>query len=476
MRFEIKKRKIKRFEIMRYTIQTLGCKVNQVDSIFVAEALDGLGLQKAALGEPADLCIVNTCTVTARSDTQCRQMIRKAVRENPGARVVVTGCYAEMDPNAVRAIPGVTMVVGSRDKRRIPEMLAGNLNADKVGLEEENGPRRPEDLSAACLRDGRQVTPAQTGGQRGRESSESQRLIQGAGGRSRAFVMVQDGCRAFCAYCIVPQARGPFKSVDAEQVENQVRALIEKGFPEIVLTGIHLGAYGVDRHERRGLQRLILRLIRIPGDFRIRLSSIEPAEVDDELIHLITGEEKLCNHLHIPVQSGDDAILRRMRRPYTTDAFFDLVFRLRARDPEMGIGTDLIVGLPGETGGSFERTCRWIASLPLTHFHIFPYSQRPGTEAYAMDGQVDQAAKKERAARLREICRAMQVKFLSGMKGKTLRAVPTSKPGPANKTLSVLTGNYLSGRLMDPYDLPSGIFSVKVSGISDDKLLVYRVR
>lgn len=425
---------------MRYTIQTLGCKVNQVDSIFVAEALDGLGFKEAAKGEPADLCIVNTCTVTARSDTQCRQMIRRAVRENPDASVVVTGCYAEMAPDAVRAIPGVAMVIGNRDKGRIHEILARSL-------------RIRYDSAAKPLYG-----------------------VHGAGGRSRAFVMVQDGCDAFCAYCIVPHTRGPLKSAAQEQVVDQVRDLAGKGFPEIVLSGIHLGAYGVDRHEHRGLARLLRRLVRIPGDFRIRLSSVEPAEVDDELMDLVTGEEKLCNHLHIPLQCGDDEILRRMKRPYTRAAFSDLVFRLRDRDPDMGIGTDLIAGLPGETEKSFDQACQWIASLPLTHFHIFPYSRRPGTEAYAMEGQVGGKEKKERAARLREICRGMQVKFLSGMKGKTLSAVLTSKPGPSNKTVSVLTGNYLAGNLMDVGEFPPGIFSVKVSSLSDDKLLVHRVR
>ncbi len=442
---------------MRYTIHTLGCKVNQVDSVFVAETLEGLGLKEAAKGEPADLCIVNTCTVTARSDTQCRQVIRKMVRENPEARVVVTGCYAEMDPNAVRSIPGVSMVIGNRDKRRIREILVGSLRICQRGFEKGEIPIRSAEKDPVC------------------DEADGPELIQGAGGRSRAFVMVQDGCQAFCAYCIVPHARGPLKSVDQEQSVDQVRALIEKGFSEIVLSGIHLGAYGADRHERQGLQRLLRRLVRIPGDFRIRLSSIEPAEVDDELMDLVTGEEKLCNHFHIPLQSGDNEILRRMRRPYTREAFSELVFRLRDRDPEMGIGTDLIVGLPGETDGSFELACQWIAGLPLTHFHIFPYSQRRGTEAYAMEGQVDHADKKERAARLREICRAMQVKFLNGMKGKTLRAVLTSKPEPSKKALSVLTSNYLSGRLMDMGEPPSGIFSVKVSGISDDKLWVHRI-
>lgn len=439
---------------MKYLIKTLGCKVNQVDSIYLAETLERSGWTRAAQGEPAQICIINTCTVTARTDTQCRQLIRRTVRENPGAKVMVTGCYAEVAPDAVRAIPGVDRVLGNREKRRPREILGGHLASD-------NGTALPGGAAG--------VVSPHGSWDLGREDPG---LIHGSGGRSRAFVRVQDGCNAFCAYCIVPYARGRLRSEDPDRVVRQVRMLVEKGFLEIVLSGIHLGAYGVDRDGSLGLTRLLRRLVRIQGDFRLRLSSVEPGEVDDELILLAVEEEKVCNHLHIPLQSGDDRILKQMRRPYTTGEFSELVFRLRDKDAKMAIGTDLIVGLPGETDDSFARTCEWISSLPLTHFHIFPYSSRPGTEAASMERQVSPRARKERAARLRDLCEGMKSGFLARMIGNRLKAVPVSDRKGSGGPLNLVTDNYLQGRILDAAAYPLGIFPVKVAGISDDKVLV----
>ncbi len=430
---------------MQYTIKTLGCKVNQVDSIYLAETLEEMGLTRASEGERADLCVVNTCTVTAKTDTQCRQMIRRTVRENPGARVVVTGCFAEIAPDTVRSISGVDLLLRNRDKQRAREILAHNFQKNEVALQFR---KKPLEVDRSIARGA-------------------------GGGRSRAFVRIQDGCESFCAYCIVPYARGPVRSENGERVVEQVRTLVEKGFAEIVLTGIHLGAYGLDRSEVRGLTKLLCRLIEVRGDFRIRLSSIEPAEVDSELIDLVTGEEKICNHLHIPLQSGDREILKRMKRPYTTEEFSELVFALRDKDPEMGIGTDLIVGLPGETDDSFERSCEWIRGLPLTHFHVFPYSPRPGTEAASMDGQVSVPVKKERAARLRSVCSQIRRGFLQQMSGKTLNAVAISDS--RSTPLNVLTGNYLEGSLSEFSKPVSGIFSIKILGINDDKIMIKQV-
>jgi threonylcarbamoyladenosine tRNA methylthiotransferase MtaB len=265
------------------------------------------------------------------------------------------------------------------------------------------------------------------------------------------------------------------KSEDPEQVVKQVRMFKDLGFPEIVLSGIHLGAYGLDRHEKQGLVNLLRRLIRIPGEFRIRLSSIEPMEVCGELIDLVTEEEKICNHLHIPLQSGDDSILRRMRRPYTTEQFAELVLTLREREPLMGIGTDLIVGLPGETDESFDKTCEYLDSLPLTHFHIFPYSIRPGTEAASMEGQVESAVKKDRSAQLRGRCQNKKEKFIRQMPGTMLQAVPISRPDSPDRSCKVLTSNYLEGIMTCTSGDCGGIISVKVIGVSEDKLLVNRI-
>ncbi len=439
---------------MRYSIKTFGCKVNQFDSVRLAETLEGFGLTRAGKGEAADVCVINTCTVTARSDTQCRQMIRRMVRENPGAYVVVTGCYAETSPELLRAIEGVDRVMGNREKVKAREILIGDLEKEKN--RERNGIPEADNPAGQSLDCGNPRTPP----------------VHGAGDRSRAFLTVQDGCDAFCAYCIVPYARGGPKSVDPDQVCRQVRYLVERGFPEIVLSGIHLGAYGVDFHEKQGLSRLLRRLIRIPGGFRIRISSVEPIEVGEDLVDLVIGEEKICDHFHIPLQSGENRILRRMGRPYTREDYADLVFSIRERSPVAAIGTDLIAGFPGETKDSFEEALEWISGLPLTHFHIFPYSERPGTRAASMDGQVKPSERKERAARLRKICADKKRRFLREMTGRILEGVQISQKPSLGEGVKVLTGNYLEGHLRDPEETASGIFPVRVLRVRDETLLL----
>ncbi len=444
---------------MHYAVKTLGCKVNQIESLHLAETLEGLGFTAAGAGDEVDLCVVNTCTVTAKTDSQCRQMIRRVVRENPRARVVVTGCYAEVAEKAVRAIPGVSGIMGNEEKGRARSVLA----REAAGLQAGAPP-----IFSSAVSDGGLPVLSDGGEQAG--------LITGAGGRSRAFVRVQDGCQAFCAYCIVPYARGPVKSDHPDRVAAQVRLLVEQGYPEVVLSGIHLGAYGTDRGERQGLSKLVRRLLSIPGKFRLRLSSVEPTEVDDGLIDLVMGEEKICSHLHIPLQSGDNQILCRMKRPYTREAYGDLVQRLRDRDARMAIGTDLIVGLPGETDESFERASAFIGGLPLTHFHVFPYSRRDGTEAASMAGQVSTAVKKERARRLRELCGEKSAAFLSSMVGQTLDVVAIGDSETTDAPMRVLSDNYLEGVLHGSGGARSDIFPVAVVESGGDRLVVQEVR
>ncbi|NOY53295.1 MAG: tRNA (N(6)-L-threonylcarbamoyladenosine(37)-C(2))-methylthiotransferase MtaB [Deltaproteobacteria bacterium] len=425
---------------MRYLIKTLGCKVNQIESAQLAENLEREGYCPASEGEKADLCILNTCTVTARTDAECRRVIRRLVRENPGARIVVTGCYAETDPEAIKAVPGIDRVVGKGRNGGLSEILIdASLRAER---EEKVSVPRPS------------------------------ALLERFGNRSRAFVKIQDGCEAFCSYCIVPYARGRYRSEDPEQVIRQVETFVQNGYPEIVLSGIHLGAYGVDRREPGGLSKLLARLIRIPGDFRIRLSSLEPMEVDDALIDLVTGEEKVCNHLHIPLQCGDDAILARMKRPYRTERYADLVLRLRERDPAMAIGTDLIAGFPGEDDASFERSFQFLETLPLTHFHVFPYSVRSGTVAADLNGGVPGDVKKERCQFLRELGCAKNRRFRERMVGRTLQAVATGTAISRKSAPVFLTNNYLKVLLPHPQKSLPLIFSVKVLQVSDDMLLV----
>ena len=415
---------------MRYRIETLGCKVNQVDSWEMARALEARGWRRAGEGEAADLCIVNTCTVTARSDVQCRQVIRRCVRRDPGARVVVTGCYAEAQARAVGAIPGVAAVLSNRDKPRAAEILTGTAAAASPP------PAAPPP------------------------------------GRSRGFVRVQDGCDAGCTYCIVPRVRGRPRSVPLERAVAEVEALVRGGTAEVVLTGIHLGAYGADRGEEHGLARLLQRLVEIPGTFRIRLSSVEPREVGPDLVSLVASEEKVCNHLHVPLQSADDRILARMGRPYTVGFYAALVERLRAADPGMALGTDLIAGFPGEGRRAFERAVERIAALPLTHFHVFPFSPRPGTPAASMHGGVDPPEIRERAALLRDLGRSKNLAFARSQVGRAGTAVLVAGRGRGGEGAEVLTANYLRGRLRPGSRPGRGVFPVKILEVRDDKVVV----
>src|SRR5262249_35348522 len=365
---------------------TLGCKLNQYDTAELQALLEARGFRTVSFEERAQLYVINTCTVTARADQSGRQTIRRAAARNPDALVVVTGCYAQTNPAAVAAIPGVDVVLGTRDRHALPELLEGLRKRARplvrVGdvFDERSQP----------------VVP----------------LRQFAPGYTRAFVKVQDGCQHRCSFCIVPFARGGSRSQPLPLVVEQIEALVAAGYGEIVLTGVDLGHYGWDLVPRLSLAALVRRLLDVPGLRRLRLSSILPAYFTPELVETIAGEPRICRHLHVPLQSGADRVLRAMRRPYSVALYRALVERLAGALPDLGLGTDVIPGFPGETASEFADTEALVEALPFTYLHVFSYSDRPGTEAARLSvPRVPPDEVRRRTTRLRRLGGAKGLAF-----------------------------------------------------------------
>ena len=389
---------------MRLRTHTLGCKVNQYETEFIREGLLGIGYRDAAGSEPADLCIVNTCTVTAEGDSKSRQVIRRLARENPAAKIVVMGCYATRAPEEVATLPNVTEVV--TDKRELPDLLG------RFG-----------------------VTDVPTG-------------ISGFGRRHRAYVKVQDGCLLRCSFCIIPYVRPQLTSRPLAHILDEVRRLVDRGgYREVVLTGIHLGHYGVDwnrqapREDWIRLAHLVRAIAALPGDFRVRLSSIEATEVTRELIDVMSDHaDKVCPHLHISMQSGSDSVLRRMRRRWGSRRFIDRCRLFQEKLDRPAITTDVIVGFPGETDAEFAETVAVCREVGFSKIHIFPFSARRGTPAATMADQVSSPLKQSRLAELAAVEASLRDAYFQSLRGMLLRVLVESplrgdmkgrRPGPS---------------------------------------------
>ena len=378
--------------MFRIAVATLGCKVNQCESAGIAAALSSRGMALVPFAEQADCYIINTCTVTRRTDFQSRQLIRRAIRRNPEAAVLVTGCYAQTAPEEIARIPGVRVIAGNAEKERIPELIgemaAGGPRVLVGDIRNEGGFSR---LGAAVFPD-----------------------------HTRAFLKIQDGCNAACSYCIVPRARGRSRSLPAQEVAERITALSLAGYREAVLTGIHLGAYGRDLVPAIDLTAVVRRITEERLIGRLRLSSIEPREITDELISLVGSSGTVCRHLHIPLQSGDNGILAAMNRDYDSAFFSGLVEKIRRAVLGIGVGIDVMAGFPGETEAAFFNTLRLVEELPVSYLHVFPYSPRPGTPAAAMPGQVREEEKKRRAEGLRKVGMEKRHAFAGSFIGKPL--------------------------------------------------------
>ncbi|BAB05070.1 tRNA (N(6)-L-threonylcarbamoyladenosine(37)-C(2))-methylthiotransferase MtaB [Halalkalibacterium halodurans] len=417
--------------------QTLGCKVNHYETEAIWQLFKGEGYEKVDFEQMADVYVINTCTVTNTGDKKSRQVIRRAIRKNPDAVICVTGCYAQTSPAEVMAIPGVDIVVGTQDRKKMLEYIeqykkerqpingVGNIMKSRVY----------EELDVPAFTD-----------------------------RTRASLKIQEGCNNFCTFCIIPWARGLMRSRDPKEVIKQAEQLVQAGYKEIVLTGIHTGGYGEDLKDY-SLARLLEDLEQVNGLKRIRISSIEASQLTDEVIEVIDRSTKVVRHLHIPLQSGSDTVLKRMRRKYTMAFFAERLERLREALPGLAVTSDVIVGFPGETEAEFQETYDFIAKHKFSELHVFPYSKRTGTPAARMEDQVNEDVKNERVHRLIQLSDQLAKEYASQFEGEVLEMIPEErdKEEPNSGLYVGYTDNYLKVKIPATDEMIGKLVKVKIT-------------
>jgi threonylcarbamoyladenosine tRNA methylthiotransferase MtaB len=440
-----------------FSIVTLGCKVNQFESASIARELKQSGFQSVDINktpgdEGAGVCIINTCTVTHKASMQSRQAIRQAVRLNPDATIIVTGCLAQTDPDDIRKIRGVHRVVGHAEKHRIPEIIQSN--------------------HLPCMAS----SPA---GMQFQPNPPDKAVFSPFGNKTRPFLKIQDGCNAFCSYCIVPYARGRHRSMPFEDVLTSVRIIQEAGFHEVVLTGIHLGCYGTDLSPRTHLTELLSVLRNQKAIDRLRLSSIEPLEITDELIDLVSASPTrpghICRHFHIPMQNGDDTILKQMHRPYGQQAFRNRIETIHRSLPDAAIGADVMIGFPGENDKAYQNTFSFIESLPLAYLHVFPFSPRKGTPAYAFPDRVQPDIVKDRCREVRELGHRKRLAFLKRHMHSKVEVLVETTPDVKTGRLTGVTSNYIKVLLDKNAGIQNTFQNVRLEGIHGTYSMVGRV-
>lgn len=421
-----------------FTIKTLGCKVNQSESETLSIQLQQTGLKESSDKKPenkTDLYIINTCAVTGKAAMQSRQAIRQALRSNPNAKIIVTGCYAQTEPDEIKTIKGIHCVLGQDKKQHITNIILSELKQN-VGYKKKN------------------------------YNIEKTALLK----KTRPFLKIQDGCNSFCTYCIVPYARGRSKSLPLKAVVDHIREYKTAGYHELVLTGVHLGMYGLDLSPETNLYNL-LKLIdkhsEINMGIRIRLSSIEPREITDDIVKLVSKSDIFCKHFHIPLQSGDDYILKKMNRPYSGYFFKEKVLKIKRLIPDAAIGADVLTGFPGESEKAFENTFDLINQLPLSYLHVFPFSPRKRTPAAKYPDKIKPSVIKERCKVLRELSIHKKRKFYKSFIGKTLTALIE---GTRTKTglLKGITSNYIPVLLNGKDNLINTLAQVNIQKLNSD--------
>ncbi|MCY3768846.1 MAG: tRNA (N(6)-L-threonylcarbamoyladenosine(37)-C(2))-methylthiotransferase MtaB [Gammaproteobacteria bacterium] len=428
-------------------ISTMGCKVNAFESEMIAEKLERNAIQRVQSVEDADLFIINTCTVTAEADRQARQLIRRAIRQNPRARIVVTGCYAQMDPDACAQIPGVDLVVGNSQKLDIPALVE-DLCRDR--------------LPPVLLRD------------IDREISLPEQLLKGYQGKSRAFVQIQQGCDQGCTFCIIHVARGPSRSFPPASVRRQCERLLINGYGEIVLCGVDVGSYGADIQDSEvDLAGLIRALANLEGDYRIRLSSIDPAHITDELVELLRQSGNICPHLHLSLQSANTLILKRMKRRARRSLVYDRITALRSAIPELVLSADILAGFPTESDAHFEDTLTAIEELEIAYPHVFTYSSRPGTPAARIPDQVPKSVRQQRANAARRAGRKVWRRVARRQVGQTKRVLLEHCQISAHRRdlLFARADNYFPVQIKCDSRPESPWLNVTITGVGTDTLL-----
>ena len=429
----------------KFSITTLGCKVNQAESEAIAQDLLDSEWSLTDGCENAEVCVVNTCTVTQKASMQSRQAIRKAIRANPDARIIVTGCYAQTAPREIYKIDGVDHVVGHDQKLNISRLFPSD--GDET-LESE-----VSSFSRICNQGRFQLMPAAT-----------------SAPRTRPFLKIQDGCNAFCTYCIVPYARGRSRSMPLENVLQSIENLEEAGFHEVVLTGIHLGAYGHDLAPATNFAGLMAGIENQKTIDRVRISSIEPFELTEEIIQLVATSDIFCRHFHIPLQSGDNGILKKMGRPYSREDFSELVKSIHRAMPDAAIGVDTLIGFPGESEAAFDKTYGLMADLPVSYLHVFPFSSRPGTVADTLPGKVASPVIKKRCERMRQLGHQKRLKFYRRFTAQSLPVLIETKRDGSTGLLKGISSNYLPVLIDGDDDLQNNIVKAKIEKLEGNRL------
>jgi threonylcarbamoyladenosine tRNA methylthiotransferase MtaB len=427
----------------KFKITTLGCKVNQAESDQIAAGMADACWLPVGDQQDADVCIINTCTVTRKASMQSRQAIRRAMRAHPKARILVTGCYAHTDPQTVSDIVGIRGVVSRADWQRIKSILSETeLRLRKADEIKSDSGSRPAGGAAGPV----------------------------ASARTRPFLKIQDGCDAFCTYCIVPHARGRSRSMPLSEVIENLSRLSDCGYHEVVLAGIHLGCYGRDLKPAASLFELLQQIENSRPPDRLRLSSIEPLELTEDIISLAAASSCICPHFHIPLQSGDNTILNRMGRPYTAEQFASIVNRVHELLPEAAIGTDVLVGFPSESEEAFEQARGLIKSLPLSYLHVFPFSARPGTPAAEMPGQIKPDVLKERSRKMRQLGTELRMAFYNRFRNRTLKVLVETSRDSSSGLLKGLTANYLPVHLEADDTCQNTLVDVTVTEVCETHL------
>ena len=426
---------------MKVACITLGCRTNQHDTAEMQTLLEKEGFVMVNQREKADAYVINTCTVTQKSDTSSRQAVKKSLELNPDALVVFTGCYAQLNPEEAAELPGLDLVLGNADKLDIAKLLK-----DKLRLWKKS------EITEIVMSDIHKKRIFRT------------IPVKSFQGITKAFIKVQTGCNEKCSFCTVVRARGKSVSDNRGNILNNIQEAINSGFKEITLTGINLGTWGMDTGET--FSSLVQDIIQLPGDFRVRLSSINPMEIDNDLIRLIAETEKICSHLHIPLQSGDNKILKQMRRNYNREQYIEVIHRAVNAIPNLGLGADVIVGFPGETDAAFENTRKLIEELPFSYLHVFSYSPRRGTEANDYKDDIPGNIKKERNKILTQLIKEKGLEF----RNKSLNTIATvlieNQRDKNNGKLKGHTDNYIPISLDGPDPLKNCLIPITLQNIS----------
>ena len=423
---------------------TLGCKVNQSDTASMERLFREAGYEIVDFAEKADIYLINTCVVTNMGQRKSRQMIHRAIRKNPNAFIVVSGCYPQTAAEEVKAIQGVDLIIGNQDRAAVVTLVEAAATEQSIdaydNVKKLSAQTAFEELSADCETE-----------------------------KTRAFLKIQEGCNQFCTYCIIPYARGPLRSRSLENIKDEVEKLVAAGFSEVVLIGIHLGAYGKELKNGTSLTDAVKAALAVTGLARVRLGSLESVEVGEDLLDLMASDERVQRQLHLPLQTGCDDVLKSMHRPYDTKIFAELIQKIRAKLPDVAITTDVIVGFPGETEENFAATKEFVRSCGFSKIHIFPFSPRKGTPAASFSGVVSEKVKQRRAVELADVDRESHEKYCDSMLDKTVTVLFEQES--AEGLWEGLSGNYVRVYAKSEENLSGKIRKITLKDLYKDGMI-----